>query len=126
MIELPAEGKEVEIPQGGDERDDLIYVADAAEAVVAVSLAPAPSPTTPTTSAPASPVPLQALADAVKAVIPEASISIGPGLDPMGAKVSYYGALDSSRAYDEFGWKPRFSLEEAVRHYLLFLNTSDT
>ncbi|MDV6246309.1 NAD-dependent epimerase/dehydratase family protein [Rhodococcus opacus] len=124
MIELSAAGQKVEIPQGGDERDDLIYVADAAEAVVAVSLAPRPLAHNAYNIGSGTTVPLQALADAVKAAIPEASISIGPGLDPMGAKVSYYGALDSSRAYDEFGWKPKFSLEEAVRHYLAFLGAS--
>ena len=43
---------------------------------------------------------------------------IGPGLDPMGLGVGYYGALDSSRARTDLGWKPRFTLTQAVDHYL--------
>ncbi len=44
-------------------------------------------------------------AELVRSLVPNADIEIGPGLDPMGFGVSYYTALDSTRARDDFGFE---------------------
>lgn len=118
MIELPAAGLPVRLPRGGDERDDVLYVADVATAVVAAATAPDPLPHDVYNIGWGSTVSLHDLADAVRAAVPGADIEIGPGLDPMGMDASYYGALDSSRALADLGWRPVYALPEAVRHYL--------
>jgi UDP-glucose 4-epimerase len=68
---------------------------------------------------------LHDLAEAVRDAVPGAVIEIGPGLDPMGMGVSYYGALDSTRARIELGWTPRFTIGAAVEHYLSTLDRLD-
>lgn len=118
MIELPAAGRPVRIPQGGDEHDDTIYVADTADAVVAATLAPGRLPHAAYNIGTGRVVPLREFADAVRTELPGADIELGPGLDPMGMGVSYYGALDSSRARADLAWTPRHGLREGVRDYL--------
>lgn len=118
MIELPAAGRPVRLERGGDERDDVIYVDDVADAVVAAVLTPGPLPHDAYNIGTGSTVSLHDLADAVRAAVPGAELDIGPGLDPMGMGASYYGALDSTRARVDLGWAPRYSLPAAVRHYL--------
>ena len=122
LIEQPARGESIRLERGGDERDDLVYVVDIAEAVVAAACVPGPLPHDAYNIGTGRTVSLQDLAEAVRAVLPAARIEIGPGLDPMGMGVSYYGALDSSRAEAELGWSPRFTLEEGVRHFLSALD----
>lgn len=118
MIELPAAGKPVRLPRGGDERDDVLYVADVATAVAAAALTPGPLPHDAYNIGHGSTVSLHDLADAVRAAIPGADIEIGPGLDPMGMDASYYGALDSSRAAADLGWSAQYPLSRAVPHHL--------
>lgn len=125
MIELPAAGEPVDLAHGGDERDDLIYVSDVADAVVAATLAANPLPRGAYNIGTGRVVSLHDLAEAVRDAVPGATIRIGPGLDPMGAGTGYYGALDSSRAHAELGWKPQFTLSSAVAHYLTTLDQLD-
>nr|WP_245773955.1 NAD-dependent epimerase/dehydratase family protein [Pseudonocardia ammonioxydans] len=122
MIELPAAGEPVQLAHGGDQRDDAIYVVDIAEAVVAATLAPTPLPHDVYNVGTGRTVSLHELAEAVRDAVPGATIDIGPGLDPMGMGISYYGALDSTRAQVELGWKPQFTLGAAVKHYLTALD----
>ncbi|ODU03919.1 MAG: UDP-glucose 4-epimerase [Pseudonocardia sp. SCN 72-86] len=125
MIELPAAGEPVHLAHGGDQRDDAIYVADVADAVLAAALAPGRLPHDVYNIGTGQTVSMHDLAEAVRDAIPGATIEIGPGLDPMGFGISYYGALDSSRAHAELGWKPRFGIREAVAHYLATLDRLD-
>lgn len=125
MIELPAVGESVHLAQGGDQRDDAIYVVDIAEAVVAAVLAPGPLPHDAYNIGTGRTTSLHDLAEAVRDAVPGAVIEIGPGLDPMGMGVSYYGALDSTRARTELGWTPRFTIGAAVEHYLSTLDRLD-
>ncbi|QII00314.1 NAD(P)-dependent oxidoreductase [Rhodococcoides fascians A21d2] len=118
LVELPAAGKPVHLPKGGEQRDDVIYVLDAADAVVAAALAPDPLPHDAYNIGTSATVSLNDLADAVRRAVVGASIDIGPGLDPMDLGASYYGALDSSRAQTELGWEPQFDVDAGVAHYL--------
>lgn len=117
LVEGPLAGEAVAIEKGGDQRDDLIYVGDVADAVVRAALHPAPrhrayniSSNTGTT--------LHDFADAVRAAIPEARIEIGPGTDYHGLGVHYYGIMDNSRAREDLGFTPRYDLMQGVAHYV--------
>jgi UDP-glucose 4-epimerase len=117
IIEEPAAGRPVLFESGGDQRDDTIYVADVAEAIVAAVTHPAPRYDAYNISS-GTGVTMGDIAAAVRAEIPDADITIGPGLDPFAMGVSYYAVLDSSRARDDLGWSPRFDLAAGVRDYL--------
>ncbi|WP_098956569.1 NAD(P)-dependent oxidoreductase [Pseudonocardia sp. N23] len=122
MIELPAAGEPVHLEQGGDERDDVVYVADVADAVVAAVLTPGRLPHDAYNVGTGRVVALEDLAEAVRDAVPGATIRIGPGLDPMRMDASYYGALNSARAHADLGWTPQFTLPAAVEHYLMTLD----
>jgi UDP-glucose 4-epimerase len=117
LIEEPAAGRPVHFERGGDQRDDTIYVADAADAIVRAVTHPAPRYDAYNISS-GTGVTMRDIAAAVRAEIPGADITIGPGLDPFAVGVSYYGVLDNSRARDDLGWSPRFDLAAGVRDYL--------
>lgn len=119
LIDRPRAGQAVHIVQGGDQRDDMIYVVDAADAIVEAALAPAGVLTSGAYNVGTGRThSLHDLRAAVLKHIPDASISIGAGLDPMGMAVASYGALSSSRADADFGWRPKYTLATAVGHHL--------
>ncbi|GAA5039459.1 NAD-dependent epimerase/dehydratase family protein [Thermocatellispora tengchongensis] len=117
MIELPASGRAFTVEQGGDERDDIIYVLDVADAVACVALAPEPPRHHAYNVAGGRAVSVRDFADAIRRVIPEAALEVGPGLNPMKMEASYYMALDGTRMEEEFGWRPRYDVDRAIRHY---------
>ena len=53
------------------------------------------------------------LVDAVKTSLPDLNLEIKPGTPPN----SRLTPLDVSRARDELGWEPAFTLEEALAAY---------
>lgn len=117
LVEDPFAGKPVKVAQGGDQLDDMIYVDDVAASLVLAVLAdrlehPAYN------IASGIGQTLRQLAAAVRAAIPGADIEIGPGLNPMGFDVHYYGIFDITRAQQDFGFAPRFGLVEGVRDYV--------
>lgn len=116
LIEDPLAGRLVRVRRGGDQRDDVIYVDDAAEATVLATLHERPAYTEYNISRGIGTT-LGDLADAVRRVVPGADIEIGPGLDYMGVGVNYYAIMDNARAREDLGFQPRFSLRSAVEHY---------
>lgn len=117
LIEDPLVGKPVRIPKGGDQRDDFIYVKDVAEAIVLAILHDRPKYSAYNIASSQGRT-LQDFSDAVREIIPEADIEIGPGLDFFDMGVNYYAVFDTSRAREDFGFEPRFSLEESVQDYI--------
>jgi UDP-glucose 4-epimerase len=116
LIEEPLNGRPVRIPQGGDQQDDMIYVDDIAEAIVVAAQHPAPRFTEYNISRGVGAT-LHDLAAAVRRVVPDADIEIGPGLDFLGLGATYAGVLDNSRAAQDLGFRPRFDLTAAVEDY---------
>jgi UDP-glucose 4-epimerase len=117
LIESPLAGRAVTIPRGGDQRDDLIYVDDAAEAIVLATLHEQPRYDAYNISRGVGTT-LRDFADAVRAVIPGAAIEIGPGLDYHGLGANYCGIMDNTRARSDLGFVPRFDLVSGVAHYV--------
>lgn len=116
IVEQSLAGRPVRIAHGGDQKDDLLYVEDVAAAIVAAATHPKPGHDVYNISHGVG-VTLHDLADAVRAIAPNADISIGPGLNYMGFEVNYAGVLDNRRATESLGFTPRFALKEAVRDY---------
>lgn len=116
MVEDPFAGKPFRLPSGGDQLDDIIYVDDIAEAIVlaalkdrlaydAYNIASGEGRT------------LREFAGAVRAAIPGADIEVGPGTRDYGPNHAY-AIFDITRAKDDLGWAPRYSLADGVRHYV--------
>lgn len=117
IIESPLAGEVVRIAQGGEQRDDMIYADDVAEAVVVATLHAGPLRTEYNISH-ARGFTLHELADAVRKHVPGADIRIGPGLDYIGSGVNYAGLLDNRRVRADLGFAPRFDLDAAVHDYI--------
>ena len=116
MIEESLAGRPFDVPRGGDQLDDLIYVDDAAEGVVLATLHERPSFDTYNISRGVG-ANLHDLADAVRRTVPGSEITVGPGLDPFGMGRQYYGVMDNSRAHRDLGFDPRFDLDDMVENY---------
>ena len=116
IIERGLRGDPVRVKAGGDQKDDLLYVDDVAEAIIAAALHPKPGHDIYNISTGRG-VTLHDLAAAIKTIRPDADIQIGPGLNYMGFAVNYSGVMDNRRASATLGFTPRFDLEKAVRAY---------
>ncbi|AHK35815.1 NAD-dependent epimerase/dehydratase family protein [Rhodococcus opacus] len=117
MVELPAQGRQFTLEHGGKEGDDIVYVLDVADAIACVALAPEPLRHKAYNVAHGSVLTMDDYAAAIRRVIPDAALEVGPGLNPMNYVDPYYMALDGTRMLKEFGWRPRFDADRAVRHY---------
>ncbi|WP_344865777.1 NAD(P)-dependent oxidoreductase [Amycolatopsis ultiminotia] len=117
MIELPAQGRRFALEHGGEEGDDIVYVLDVADAISCVALAPAPLRHRAYNVAHGSVLTMTDYAAAIRRVVPDAALEVGPGRNPMNYVDPYYMALDGTRMFEELGWRPRFDAERAVRHY---------
>jgi UDP-glucose 4-epimerase len=118
IIESALAGKPVHLPQGREQKADMIYVDDVAEGIVRATLADRLAHAEYNISTGRGETMVD-FADAVKAIIPNAEIEIGPGLDffGYGAPGGYY-LMDPTRAREDLGFVARFSLEEGVRAYV--------
>jgi UDP-glucose 4-epimerase len=116
MINNAMRGEPTIIPEGGDARDDMLYVKDVAHALVLGCLADC--------------VPhqlyhigtgvaytLHQFAKSIKELYPDAIFQIGPGLDYKGGH-GQYCAMDFSLAKKDLGYTPRFSLSDGIRDYV--------
>lgn len=117
LVESPLAGKPVKIPRGGDQRDDVIYVDDIAEAIVLTALHSRPTYDAYNISRGIGTT-LHDFADAVRKVVPAARIEIADGLDYHGLGASYCGIMDNSRARADLGFEPKFDLDRGVAHYV--------
>jgi UDP-glucose 4-epimerase len=116
MVELPASGRPFVLDHGADERDDLLYVLDVADAIVCVVTAPQLRHQAYNASSGRA-ISLGEFADVIRRVVPDAALELGPGLNPMDAQESAYMVLDPTRMAEEFGWSPRYAPDRAVRHF---------
>ncbi len=119
MIEDTVDGRPVAFETGGDMPRDYTYVVDVARATVAALFAPPDSlrqrvfniATGRLTTA-------SELATAVQAELPDARISIGPGLsDYERSDARMRGRLSVDAAREQLGWQPAFDLPAGIRDY---------
>lgn len=123
IVEDPVRGKPVRIAQGGDQRDDITYTLEVANAIATICLAEGElSPVLHLDSGEL--VTLRDIAAIVREEIPSADIEVGGGLDYMGYG-GIYGRLDGSRARRETGYEPRFDLRGWIRDYIARVRDAD-
>lgn len=117
LIENAMLGQPTHIPHGADEKDDMVYVKDIAHAIV-LGLKAKNLKHRVFNIGSGKGYTLVDLANVLKKIYPNCQIEIGPGLDYMSAGVPYYCVFDISRAKEELGYEPRYSLEEMVKDYI--------
>jgi len=116
MIENAMVGKPTMVPYGGDEKDDMLYVKDCANAIVLACLAENVKHHIFNIGTGKS-YTLHDLANSIKKVFPQAVFDIGPGLNYMNMPGTYC-VMDFSKAREELGFSPEFDLDEGVRDYI--------
>ena len=124
VVEGPYAGKAVRIEQGGDQKEDIIYNKDAALGIYLACIAPKLNHDAYNIGMGVGHT-LKDLADEVKRVIPGADIQIGPGLHFLGGPTHYYSVYDITRAREDLGFSPQYSLGAAVEDYISTLKTID-
>jgi len=117
LVEEPVEGRPVKVARGGDQLDDMIYVEDAAAALIEAAFAKRLGFAAYNIGSGVGHT-IKEYADAVRAVIPDAIIEVGPGGNPLGFDVNRAAIFDVSRAKSDFGFEARFDLQEGVRDYI--------
>ena len=119
IVENPVAGIPAVIASGGDIRQELLYVKDAARTVVNAAFVETTehqifnlgSSTAHT---------MHEMADVVRNRIPGADIEIGDGPEPL---YGLGGRLDLTRASDEIGHEITFMLEEGIDDWIDFLRS---
>lgn len=116
LIENAILGAPTVISQGGDERDDIVYVRDVAQSIGLAA-------TTARRGAAVYNVgqgrafSLHDMAAAIRTRYPSAQIDIGAGYDFMRVGFGAYNVLDITKAREHLGYAPQFDLAAMVEDY---------
>lgn len=112
---LLKEGK-VDWDHGSEQMLDFIYIGDCVEAIAKISLADH-NPHAEYNIGGGEVIPYTRIIDKARKLFPTAPIHVGPG------DLGYdnLGALSVQRAFEDFGWKPRFSIEQGMEQYMNWL-----
>jgi UDP-glucose 4-epimerase len=122
IIEAPAAGRPFHLAQGGDEKDDFIYNKDSALGIYLATIADDPKSRVYNIGSGTGST-LRDFERALRRHIPDADITIGPGLNFLGMPYSPHGVYDTTRARDELGFRPAYDIEAGVADYLQSLET---
>ena len=117
IIEDAMAGREVAIPQGGDQRNDALYVGDVAHSVVLALNAKGPIQGTFNIGTGRG-VTLKDFGAVLKRIFPDAKIDIGPGLDFRDGYKQSYCVFDIGKAREQLGYEPQYDLEKGVEDYI--------
>ncbi len=117
IVEAPAAGLPFHHPQGGDEKDDFIYNKDSALGIYLATVAEDPKSRVYNIGSGIGHT-LNDFARILREHLPGADIQIGPGLNFLGMPYPAHGIYDVSRARDELGFKPEYTLETGIADYL--------
>lgn len=117
MVENAILGKPFRLPQGAEQRTDFVYTRDVGNSLVLACLVEKTKHRTFNIGTGKS-YTLGDVAEAIKAVIPNASFDIGPGTDWFGWGAPMYSVFDITQANKELGYSPRYNLAEGVADYI--------
>lgn len=115
LVEGAFAGDRVVIEKGGDQRSDYVYNKDAAEGVYLACVAERLNHAAYNIGSGRS-ASLKTFAREVERVLPEARISVGPGIQD--ERPNYSCLYDISRAREDLGYAPRFTEGEAIEDYI--------
>jgi UDP-glucuronate 4-epimerase len=122
MIQNALLGTPTRIPYGRGFHRQFIYVDDAATALIAALDQPKlPRRTYSVTGG--TYLTMEEIAHAVKRVLPNADIELGPGSDP---DDGVQPRFDISAVERDIGFRPSFTFEEGVRKYVAWLRGQST
>ena len=124
IIESAMLGKPMKIPQGGDEKLDMIYVRDVAKGIVLACFAENLEERVFNIGTGTGET-FSHMIEILKNVLGDVPIEIGPGLNPMGVPKPSYRVLSIERARRELGYEPDYDLEAAVKDYIETLRRLD-
>lgn len=116
LVEDSLAGLPIRESQGADQIDDLVYVEDCASALVEAAKSPS-LPSTEYNVGSGSQTSVSDFVDAVRDVVPQTDIAVGPGGNYAHETVSYRCVLDTTRIRAELGFQPTFSLRDGVASY---------
>jgi UDP-glucose 4-epimerase len=117
MIEHAMLGKPFRHTQGAEQKDDFIYNKDTANGIVLACFAENVNHRIFNIGSGVG-VTLMDLADAIRKMYPDADIQVGPGLDFYNMGHNVYSVYDITRAKQELGYAPQYTLEAGVRDYV--------
>lgn len=121
LIESAASGIPARIEAGGDQKDDRVYVADIASAVVNAYFARGLVHDVFHIGSGAL-TSLKDVAAALRRIIPSAKFEVADGLAPTVAELDpRCGAFDISRARRELGYEPAYDTERGIAHFIEIL-----
>jgi UDP-glucose 4-epimerase len=115
IVENALLGQGTEIPFGGDERDDMVYVKDVARSIALAVNAPRLQSSAFNVGS-GRLTSLEQFATAVRQEIADVEIVVGSGRNYLQLDDTYC-LLDISRAREELGYEPAFSLNRALADY---------
>ena len=120
LIEKARRGEQWDIPQGGDQLNDAVYVGDVARAVYLAIKAPTPKEWIFNIGTGAASTPRDFLNAAAK-LFPDHKINLGPGPSKLGRSKQSYCVFDISAAGKNIGYEPAYDVERGVRDYVAIL-----
>ena len=117
LIEKAREGAKWVIPEGGDQKNDAVYVGDVGRSIYLALKAPTPDAWTFNIGTGKAVTPRDFLNAAAK-LFPNHRIELGPGPSKLGRSKQSYCVFDISAAKKHIGYEPAYSVEEGVRDYV--------
>jgi UDP-glucose 4-epimerase len=117
LIERAREGVQWMIPEGGDQKNDAVYVGDVGRAIYLALRAPTPQAWTFNIGTGKAVTPRDFLNAAAK-LFPEHRIRLGPGPSKLGRRKQSYCVFDISAAREHLGYEPAYSVDDGVRDYV--------
>jgi len=124
IIEDVVAGREVVIPRGGDQRNDVVYVGDVARSIAMALKAEGLEQWTFNVGT-GEGVTLKDFARVLATLFPSAKMEIGPGLDFRDGVKQSYCIFDISKARKHLGYTPRYDLESGIKDYIDLLGQMD-
>lgn len=118
-LEAALSGREVDLPAGADTVTDFAYVDDVVNGILLALDHPSHRYDV-YNIASGQGVSDQELIDEIRRLLPQARLKVGPGRRTFatGHRIPLKGALDCSRARDEFGYVPRHDLRRGLAAYV--------
>lgn len=120
LIEKARNGEKWDIPQGGDQLNDAVYVGDVARAVYLAVKAPTPKDWTFNIGTGKASTPRDFLNAAAK-LFPDHKINLGSGPSKLGRSKQSYCVFDISAAERNLGYEPAYDVDRGVRDYVATL-----
>lgn len=117
LIETALAGEETVLAEGGDQRNDTVYVGDVARSILLALRAEGLKQWIFNIGTGRGSTPRQ-FAAVLKGIYPGAKIEIGPGPGTLGRAKQTYCIFDVSAARDQLGYTPAYSVEGGVRDYV--------